>query len=213
MDIFSNNKIKNNSINRIVESQDNKLDAVMRGNEKTATLGTLSKVFNYYLNRAKNDKLPELLAWFFLKRQMADEGFNYDKFENIVFSNFIDKDKYTWNQMSLDEKKSWMQSHDISGIDLNYKFPGVNTPQGNSGYYFYDPKSGSSARYLNPSTSKEPYNFGSYGMKPVKQNMEEKEKFLKDTNYFGFGEAGKQYWEKLKLSGPDSLPEPKFKKR
>jgi hypothetical protein len=50
-------------------------------------------------------------------------------------------------------------------------------------------------------------------MKPVKQNMEEKEKFLKDTNYFGFGEAGKQYWEKLKLSGPDSLPEPKFKKR
>lgn len=213
MDIFSNDKIKNNSINRIVESQDNKLDVVMRGNEKTATLGTLSKVFNYYLSRTKNDKLPELLAWFFMKRQMADEGFDYDKFENIVFSNFIDKDKYTWNQMPIEEKESWMRSHDISGIDLNYKFPGVQGPQGNSGYYSYDPKSGSSARYYNPSSSKEPYNFGSYGQKVPDDNLKEKEMILEKTNYFGFGEAGKQYWQKLKSGEIESNSEPKFKQR
>ena len=123
MKIFTSSEIKNNPINRITTAQeDNKLDVVMVGNEKSAKLGTFSKVFNYYLKQTTNDKLPQLLAWFFLKKQMVEEGFNADKFETLIFNNFIDKDKYTWNQMSEDERKDWMSKNDISGIDINYKF-------------------------------------------------------------------------------------------
>ena len=219
MKIFTSSEIKFNPINRITTAQeDNKLDVVMVGNEKSAKLGTFSKVFNYYLRKTSNDRLPQLLAWFFLKKQMVDEGFNADKFETLIFNNFIDKDKYTWNQMSEDERKSWMSTNDISGIDINYKFPGADTPQGTTGYYIEDPKTGSSAHYLSPSTSKEPYNLGSYGyflesLKNKQDNKIDKQKNLEDSNYFGMGTEGKKYWDQIQSGKMESNPEPKFKKR
>jgi hypothetical protein len=219
MKIFTSSEIKSNPINRITTAQeDNKLDVVMVGNEKSAKLGTFSKVFNYYLKQTSNDRLPQLLAWFFLKKQMAEEGFNADKFETLIFNNFIDKDKYIWNQMTQDERKAWMSKNNISGIDLNYKFPGANTPQGTTGYYIEDPKTGSSAQYLSPSTSKEPYNLGSYGyflesLKNKKDNKINKQKTLEDSNYFGMGAEGKKYWDQIQSGKIESNPEPKFKKR
>jgi hypothetical protein len=219
MKIFTSSEIKFNPINRITTAQeDNKLDVVMVGNEKSAKLGTFSKVFNYYLKQTSSDRLPQLLAWFFLKKQMVDEGFNADKFETLIFNNFIDKDKYTWNQMSEDERKSWMSTNDISGIDINYKFPGADTPQGTTGYYIEDPKTGSSAHYLSPSTSKEPYNLGSYGyflesLKNKQDNKIDKQKNLEDSNYFGMGTEGKKYWDQIQSGKMESNPEPKFKKR
>lgn len=159
MKIFTSSEIKYNPINRITTAQDNKLDVEMVGNEKSAKLGTFSKVFNYYLNQTNNDRLPQLLAWFFLKKQMIEEGFNADKFETLIFNNLISKDKYTWNQMSKDERKSWMSKNEISGIDINYKFPGADSSQGTTGYYVEGPNN-SSAHYYNPSSSKETYNFG-----------------------------------------------------
>jgi hypothetical protein len=219
MKIFTSSEIKFNPINRITTAQeDNKLDVVMVGNEKSAKLGTFSKVFNYYLRKTSNDRLPQLLAWFFLKKQMVDEGFNADKFETLIFNNFIDKDKYTWNQMSEDERKAWMSTNDISGIDINYKFPGADTPQGTTGYYVEDPKTGSSAHYLSPSTSKEPYNLGSYGyflesLKNQQDNKIDKQKTLEDSNYFGMGAEGKKYWDQIQSGKMESNPEPKFKKR
>jgi hypothetical protein len=216
MKIFRSSEIKCNPINRITTAQqDNKLDVEMVGNEKSAKLGTFSKVFNYYLKQTANDRLPQLLAWFFLKKQMVEEGFNADKFETLIFNNFIDKDKYTWNQMPEDERKSWMEKNNISGIDLNYKFPGANTPQGTTGYYVEDSKNGSSAHYYSPSTSKEPYNFGSYGMfmKSLEDNKSNKEKTLEKTNYFGMGSEGKKYWDQIQSGKIENNPEPKFKKR
>lgn len=219
MKIFTSSQIKFNPINRITTAQeDNKLDVVMVGNEKSAKLGTFSKVFNYYLKQTSSDRLPQLLAWFFLKKQMVDEGFNADKFETLIFNNFIDKDKYTWNQMTQDERKAWMSKNDISGIDINYKFPGADTPQGTTGYYVEDPKTGSSAHYLSPSTSKEPYNLGSYGyflesLKNQQDNKIDKQKTLEDSNYFGMGAEGKKYWDQIQSGKMESNPEPKFKKR
>jgi hypothetical protein len=219
MKIFTSSEIKFNPINRITTAQeDNKLDVVMVGNEKSAKLGTFSKVFNYYLKQTSSDRLPQLLAWFFLKKQMVDEGFNADKFETLIFNNFIDKDKYTWNQMTQDERKAWMSKNDISGIDINYKFPGADTPQGTTGYYVEDPKTGSSAHYLSPSTSKEPYNLGSYGyflesLKNQQDNKIDKQKTLEDSNYFGMGAEGKKYWDQIQSGKMESNPEPKFKKR
>ncbi len=219
MKIFTSSEIKFNPINRITTAQeDNKLDVVMVGNEKSAKLGTFSKVFNYYLKQTSSDRLPQLLAWFFLKKQMVEEGFNADKFETLIFNNFIDKDKYTWNQMTQDERKAWMSKNDISGIDINYKFPGADTPQGTTGYYVEDPKTGSSAHYLSPSTSKEPYNLGSYGyflesLKNQQDNKIDKQKNLEDSNYFGMGAEGKKYWDQIQSGKMESNPEPKFKKR
>jgi hypothetical protein len=219
MKIFTSSEIKFNPINRITTAQeDNKLDVVMVGNEKSAKLGTFSKVFNYYLKQTSSDRLPQLLAWFFLKKQMVEEGFNADKFETLIFNNFIDKDKYTWNQMTQDERKAWMSKNDISGIDINYKFPGADTPQGTTGYYVEDPKTGSSAHYLSPSTSKEPYNLGSYGyflesLKNQQDNKIDKQKNLEDSNYFGMGAEGKKYWDQIQSGKIESNPEPKFKKR
>jgi hypothetical protein len=219
MKIFTSSEFKYNPINRIsTAQQDNKLDVEMIGNEKSAKLGTFSKVFNYYLKQTSNDRLPQLLAWFFLKKQMAEEGFNADKFETLIFNNFIDKDKYTWNQMTQDERKTWMSKNDISGIDINYKFPGANTPQGTTGYYVEDPKTGSSAHYYNPSTSKEPYNLGSYGyllesLKNKQENKIDKQKTLEDSNYFGMGIEGKKYWDQIQSGKIENNPEPKFKKR
>jgi hypothetical protein len=219
MKIFTSSEIKFNPINRITTAQqDNKLDVVMVGNEKSAKLGTFSKVFNYYLKQTSNDRLPQLLAWFFLKKQMVEEGFNADKFETLIFNNFIDKDKYTWNQMTEDERKAWMGKNDISGIDINYKFPAADTPQGTTGYYVEDPDTGSSAHYFSPSTSKEPYNFGSYGyylesLKNKQDNKIDKQKTLEDSNYFGMGAEGKKYWDQIQSGKIESNPEPKFKKR
>ena len=219
MKIFTSSEFKYNPINRITTAQqDNKLDVEMVGNEKSAKLGTFSKVFNYYLKQTSSDRLPQLLAWFFLKKQMVEEGFNADKFETLIFNNFIDKDKYTWNQMTQDERKAWMSKNDISGIDINYKFPGADTPQGTTGYYVEDPKTGSSAHYLSPSTSKEPYNLGSYGyflesLKNQQDNKIDKQKTLEDSNYFGMGAEGKKYWDQIQSGKMESNPEPKFKKR
>lgn len=216
MDNFSNFKIKDNSLNRIVVSQDNKIPSVMVGREKSATIGTFSKVFNFYLNQTKNDKLPQLKAWFMLKKQLSEEGFAPDKFETLIFNNFIDRDKYTWNQMSREQRIDWMKSNDISGININYIFPGANSPSGSEGYSVTDPNTGASAQYLNPSTSKEPYNFGSgYSMMNNKAipKLQEKEDFLEKTNYFGFGEAGKQYWNQIKNEKLKDSQEPKFKQR
>lgn len=196
-------------------SDDHSLPVVMVGNEKSAKLGDFSKVFNYYLKQTSNDKMPQLKAWFFLKKQMVEEGFNADKFETLIFANFIDKDKYTWNQMSTDDRKSWMESNGISGIDLNYKFPGADTPQGTTGYYVEDPKTGSSAHYFSPSTSKEPYNFGSYGLwqKAVEENKKSKQDTIEKSNYFGMGAEGKKYWDQIQSGKIENSPEPKFKKR
>lgn len=219
MKIFTSSEIKYNPINRITTAQeDNKLDVEMVGNEKSAKLGTFSKVFNYYLKQTSSDKLPQLLAWFFLKKQMVEEGFNADKFETLIFNNFIDKDKYTWNQMSEDERKDWMNKNDISGIDLKYNFPGAHTPQGTTGYYVEDPKTGASAHYYSPSTSKEPYNFGSYGyflesLKNKQENQIDKQQSLEKYNYFGMGAEGKKYWDQLQSGKIENNPEPKFKKR
>lgn len=219
MKIFTSSEIKYNPINRITTAQeDNKLDVEMVGNEKSAKLGTFSKVFNYYLKQTSSDKLPQLLAWFFLKKQMVEEGFNADKFETLIFNNFIDKDKYTWNQMSEDERKDWMNKNDISGIDLKYNFPGANTPQGTTGYYVEDPKTGASAHYYSPSTSKEPYNFGSYGyflesLKNKQENQIDKQQALEKSNYFGMGAEGKKYCDQLQSGKIENNPEPKFKKR
>jgi hypothetical protein len=82
--------------------------------------------------------------------------------------------------------------NDISGIDINYKFPGANTPQGTTGYYVEDPKTGSSAHYYNPSTSKEPYNLGSYGyflesLKNKQENKIDKQKTLEDSKLESLG--------------------------
>ena len=216
MKIFTSSEIKYNPINRITTAQDNKLDVEMVGNEKSASLGTFSKVFDYYLKQTNNDRLPQLLAWFLLKKQMAEEGFNADKFETLIFSNFIDKDKYTWNQMSEDERKSWMSKNDISGIDINYKFPGADSSQGTTGYYVEDPKSGSSAHYYSPSTSKDPYNFGTspeQWKKAIEDSQKNKQSTLEKSNYFGMGAEGKKYWDQLQSGKNESNPEPKFKKR
>jgi hypothetical protein len=215
MKIFTSSEIKYNPINRITTAQDNKLDVEMVGNEKSATLGTLKKVFDYYLNQTKNDQLPQLKAWFFLKKQMSEEGFNADKFETLIFNNFIDEDKYSWNQMSQDERKSWMSKNDISGIDIDYKFPGADSPQGTTGYYAEGPNN-SSAHYYNPSSSKEPYNFGTtpeQWQKATEDNQKNKQSTLEKSNYFGMGDEGKKYWDQLQSGKIESNPEPKFKKR
>lgn len=196
-------------IKRIVVSENNTLSTKMVNNEKSATLGDISRAFNYYLKETSSDKLPQLKAWFLLKKQMADEGFNADKFETLVFNNFIDKDKNVWNGMSKEERESWMNSNGISGIDLNYSFANAQT-----GYSITDPKNGSSAQYFSPSTSKEPYNFGSYGdlQKAYQSNQNNKQEVLEKSNYFGMGDAGKEYWKKLQTGRIENSPEPKFKK-
>jgi hypothetical protein len=216
MKFFTSSEIKYNPINRITTAQDNKLDVEMVGNEKSAKLGTFSKVFNYYLNQTNNDRLPQLLAWFFLKKQMIEEGFNADKFETLIFNNLIDKDKYTWNQMSKEERKSWMSKNEISGIDINYKFPGADSSQGTTGYYIEDPNNGSSAHYYSPSTSKDPYNFGTTSeqwKKATEDSQKNKQSILEKSNYFGMGTEGKKYWDQLQSGKIESNPEPKFKKR